>query len=332
MSVKHIITLTNRQGMQIKLSNWGATWLSCIIPVGEEKRELLLGCQSFEQYQQQDAYLGATIGRYANRIANAQIDIAGKHYQLTANQGVNQLHGGKQGFDKQLWKIESQSNQQIVFSLISPDGDQGYPGELKVTASYTLTDDNQVNIEYYANTSKCTPVNLTNHAYFNLDGETENILAHSLKVNADYYLPVDATGIPNSDLVNVTEGDMDLRQLRVIANNLLTSSARKITGGYDHAYLLDKSKSVAAQLVSSDKKVTMDVTTSYPALQVYTGNFLAHTPNRHNGQYANFAGVALEAQFLPDSPHHPTWPQPSCLLEPEQTYHQQICYQFFINQ
>ena len=331
MSVKHIITLTNRQGMQIKLSDWGATWLSCVVPIAEEKRELLLGCQTFEQYQQQDAYLGATIGRYANRIANAEIDRAGKHYQLTANQGVNQLHGGKLGFDKQLWKIESQSEQQVIFSLISPDGDQGYPGELKVAASYTLTDDNQVIIEYHANTTKCTPVNLTNHAYFNLDGETNNVLGHSLKVNANYYLPVDANGIPSNDLLNVTEDDMDLRQLRLLSDNLFGSSARTITGGYDHAYLLDSSKPVAAQLVSSDKKVTMNLTTSYPALQVYTGNFLTHTPNRHNGVYANFAGVALEAQFLPDSPHHPTWPQSSCFLEPGQTYLQQICYQFCIN-
>lgn len=331
MSVKQIITLKNSQGMKIKLSNWGATWLSCTMQVEGKNRELILGCQSFEQYEQQDAYLGATVGRYANRIANAEIDIAGKHYQLIANQGVNQLHGGKSGFDKKIWKIESQSEQQVKFGLISPDGDQGFPGELKVTASYTLTDDNQVIVEYNASTTKCTPVNLTNHAYFNLDGETNDILAHSLKVNANYYLPVDANGIPCNDLLDVTQDDMDLRQLRVLSDNLLTSPARKITGGYDHAYLLDKSKPVAAQLVSSDKKVTMDVTTSYPALQVYTGNFLANTPNRHNGKYANFAGVALEAQFLPDSPHHLTWPQPSCFLEPGQTYHHQITYQFFIS-
>ncbi|MWP49853.1 MULTISPECIES: galactose-1-epimerase [unclassified Gilliamella] len=329
MPIKQIITLSNKHGMQIKLSNWGATWLSCILPVDEQNREVLLGCQTFEQYEKQDAYLGATIGRYANRIANATIDIDNRHYPLVANQGVNQLHGGKLGFDKQLWHIQSQSDQQITFTLTSPDGDQGFPGELNVEVTYQLTDDNKVVIKFKATTTKTTPVNLTNHAYFNLDGETsKDILNHTLQVNANLYLPVDSNGIPSNDLVCVTKNDMDLRKPRLISDRLLASLDRQITGGYDHAYLLDKNQAIAAKLVSSDKKVTMNITTTKPSLQVYTGNFLQHTPNRHNGEYDNFAGIALETQFLPDSPHHPKWPQESCWLQPNQIYSHQTTYQF----
>ncbi|OCG60867.1 galactose-1-epimerase [Gilliamella sp. GillExp13] len=332
MPITQIIELSNKQGMRIKLSNWGATWLSCELPVNGQNREVLLGCRSLEQYQQQDAYLGATIGRYANRIANATINIDNKQYHLTANQGVNQLHGGKLGFDKQLWLIQSCSDQQVTFLLTSPDGDQGFPGELNVTVTYKLTDDNQVIILFNATTTKTTPVNLTNHAYFNLDGEiSKDILNHRLKVNANYYLPVNANGIPNKDLVSVTMHDMDLRQPKLLSEKLLESAERQITGGYDHAYLLDKTKAIAAQLISSDKKVTMNVTTTKPSLQIYTGNFLQHTPNRHNGEYGNFAGIALESQFLPDSPNHPDWPQPSCFLQPKQIYEHHTVYQFFIN-
>lgn len=329
MSIVKIITLNNKQGMSIKISNWGATWLSCIFPVEGKKREVLLGCQSLEQYKQQDAYLGATIGRYANRIANASIKINGKLHSLIANQGMHQLHGGKIGFDRHLWDIQKQSDQQVTFILISPDGDQGFPGELTTTVTYTLTDDNQVTITFNATTTKLTPVNLTNHAYFNLDGETgKDILSHTLQINADYYLPVDINGIPTRDLTSVTEHDMDLRQPRLLSDRLFESSERQLVGGYDHAYLLNKTQSIGAQLTSSDNKLVMDVITTKPALQIYTGNFLQHTPNRKNGEYNNFAGIALEAQFLPDSPNHPQWPQPSCWLEPNQAYHHHTTYRF----
>lgn len=331
MSLTTIITLSNKQGMQIKLSNWGATWLSCLIPVDNKNREVLLGCSSLAQYQQQHAYLGATIGRYANRIAHASIELGDKRYPLVANEGKNQLHGGKLGFDKQLWQIDDQSNQQVIFSLISCDGDQGYPGELKVQVTYQLTDNNQVIIMFNASTTQTTVVNLTNHAYFNLDGETSNtILNHTLQVNANQFLPVDNHGIPDDNIASVAEFDMDLRQAKRLSDRLLESSERQKTGGYDHAYLLDKTQTIAAQLTSSDNKVTMNVITTKPALQVYTGNFLQHTPNRHNGEYDNYAGIALEAQFLPDSPHHPKWPQPSCWLTPDETYQYQTIYQFLI--
>lgn len=329
MPIKQNITLTNQQGMTIKVSNWGATWLSCLIPVASKHREILLGCQSLNQYQHQDAYLGATIGRYANRIANATIDVNGQHYLLTANQGVNLLHGGQCGFDKKIWNIEYQSAQKVIFNLISADGDQGFPGELKVIVTYYLTNENEVIIDFQATTNKTTPVNLTNHAYFNLDGDLSNsVLAHTLKVNANFYLPVNSAGIPYHNLADVGQYDMDLRQAKQLSDRLLESPERQVTGGYDHAYLLDKSKAIAAQLISSDKKVLMNIKTTKPALQVYTGNFLQNTPNRHNDVYSNFAGIALEAQFLPDSPHHPQWPQPSCYLQPNEVYHHHITYQF----
>lgn len=324
-----IITLTNKQGMTITLSNYGATWLSCLLPVAGKKRELLLGCCSLADYKQQSAYLGATIGRYANRIASATFNIAGKSYLLTANQGKNQLHGGMAGFDKQLWTIQKQSANQVTFALTSADGEEGFPGTLTVQVTYTLTDDNQVKIDFIANTDKTTPVNLTNHAYFNLDGvneENQDARLQTLQINADYYLPVDSNGIPNSELTSVTQHDMDLRKPKRLIERFLESDARKQVSGYDHAYLLNQKSPIAATLTSADGKVTMDVTTTLPALQVYSGNFLQGTPNRSGREYPNFAGIALEAQFLPDSPNHPEWP--NCFLQPDQTYQHEIIYVF----
>ncbi|MDF7667075.1 galactose-1-epimerase [Orbaceae bacterium ESL0727] len=334
---EEIITLTNKNGMTIKLSNYGATWLSCVIPIAGVAREMLLGCASLAEYKQQTAYLGATVGRYANRIANAMFNITGKQYMLTANQGKNQLHGGISGFDKRLWSIQNCSSEQVTFCLVSPDGEEGFPGKLTVAVTYQLTSDNSVSIQFMANTNKATPVNLTNHAYFNLDGDSAHsdeesrycdARLQSLQIHADHYLLVDADGIPTGDLMPVMQHDMDLRQPKRLIDHFWESHARRQTSGYDHTYLLHKKQPIAATLTSADGTVAMDVITSLPALHVYSGNFLQGTPNRWGGAYQNFAGIALEAQFLPDSPNHPEWPQPSCFLHPHQTYQHEICYRF----
>ncbi|MEA1064471.1 galactose-1-epimerase [Erwinia sp. HR93] len=319
-----ISTLRNAGGMVVTLMDWGATLLSCRVPLSNGSvRETLLGCASPEAYQNQSAYLGATVGRYANRIANAQFTLNGQQITLAANQGPNQLHGGPGGFDKRRWRVLQQNESEAVFALESLDGDQGFPGECRVTAHYRVTEDNRLEIEYRAQVTQACPVNLTNHAYFNLDDNQNDVREHELQVFADSYLPIDASGIPTQGLCPVENTGFDFRRPKPIIQDFLKDEGQQIVNGYDHAFLLTARGDVshpAAQVWSSDKRLKMTVYTSAPALQVYTGNFLAGTPAREQGEYANWQGLALESEFLPDSPNHPEWPQPNVMLAPEQEY------------
>ena len=328
-----LIRLENSNGMQLELMDWGATWLSCRVPVaGEASREVLLGCASAEQYRQQKSYLGAMVGRYANRIANAHLPYPGGDRKLVASQGVNLLHGGLEGFDKRRWQVQELSSQHVCFTLHSPDGDQGFPGALEVSVSYHLSDDNGVRIEMQASSDALTPVNLTNHAYFNLDAEPGDVRQHVLQVNADFMLPTDQAGIPEDALRRVEATSFDFRQAKPLHRDFLSDSQQQLAKGYDHSFLLTSLRELAgrpaATLSSADRRLTLELATSLPSMQLYTGNYLAGTPARDGGEYADYAGVALEPQFLPDSPHHPEWPQPSCWLEPGQKFHHWIQYQF----
>lgn len=327
-------TLKNRQGMTATLMDWGATWLSAVLPLADgEKRELLLGCQTPGDYLHQSAYLGATVGRYANRIARAQLQIDGQPHLLLANQGVHQLHGGPDGFHARRWQISRQSPQQITYQIHSADNDQGFPGDFTATVTYTLTDDNRMEIDYLATVDKPCPVNLTNHAYFNLDGEGHDARKQTLQLFADRFLPVDSDGIPCAELTSVDNTGMDFRQPKTLAQDFLKDRDQQRVKGYDHAYLLHRTcgatDSPAAHLWSADSKVKMSVYTSAPALQLYSGNFLGGTPNRSGGEYASYSGVALESEFLPDSPNHPEWPQPTCWLKPGKQYRSTTIYHFF---
>ncbi|MGC6386172.1 galactose-1-epimerase [Ewingella sp. S1.OA.A_B6] len=328
------VTLKNAAGTTATLMDWGATWLSLELPLAKgEKRELLLGCETPQAYINQNAYLGATVGRYANRIARSQIQIDGKPHLLVANQGVHQLHGGPEGFHARRWKILSQNAQQVSFQLFSADGDQGYPGDMTAEVQYQLTDDNRLEIRYKATVDKLCPVNLTNHAYFNLDGEGKDARQQTLQLFADRFLPIDSDGIPCADPTTVEHTGMNFNVPKTLAKDFLSDRDQQRVKGYDHAYLLNRGcnsgEHPAAHLWSADGKVKMSVFTSAPALQLYSGNFLSGTPNRTGGKYAQYQGVALESEFLPDSPNHPTWPQPSCWIKPGQTYRSQTVYQFF---
>ncbi|MDX5627829.1 MULTISPECIES: galactose-1-epimerase [unclassified Brenneria] len=329
-----LTTLQNQAGMRVRLMDWGATWLSCELPLADgEVREVLLGCASPEQYPQQQAYLGASIGRYANRIANATIRRGDEVFHLTANQGEHQLHGGLEGFHARRWRILSQDASQVTYQLHSADGDQGFPGQLSVQACYRLTEQNALEIEYQAVAEKHCPVCLTNHAYFNLDGSPADVRQHRLQLFADDYLPVNSDGIPIAGLAEVNGTGMDFRQPKTLGKDFLRDQDQIAVGGYDHAYLLHRTcgsgASPAANLWSSDGRVLMSVFTSAPALQLYSGNFLAGTPSRGDRAYENYAGVALESEFLPDSPNHPEWPQPDCWLKPGKVYRSETTYQFF---
>lgn len=325
-----LFTLGNAAGLRLRVLDRGATLLSCSLPLPDgSRRELLLGCASLADYQRQGAYLGATVGRYANRIARAQFELDGQTVQLQPNEGPNQLHGGPDGFDKRTWQVEAQSDQALVLTLTSPDGDQGFPGELQARVSYLLGDDLSLEIRFEATTSRACPVNLTHHAYFNLDGEagadTGSCLRHTLQVASKDWWPVDGGLIPLGASTPVAGSGFDLRTPRQLAEAIASDAVLQASHGFDHCLRLDTAcanlSTPAAELVSADGRVRMLLATDQPALQVYSGQGLAGTPARDGGEYRAHAGIALEPQFAPDSPNHATsedWPD--CVLRPGQRY------------
>lgn len=325
-----ITVLRNAGGMVATFMDWGATWLSARVPMADGSvREALLGCATPSDYLHQDAYLGATVGRYANRIAHATL--TQQAIQLAANQGEHQLHGGPQGFDKRRWQIVSQSENSVVYRLDSPDGDQGFPGNLIAQVRYQLDDDNSLSISYQAEVDRPCPVNLTNHAYFNLDAHHGDARQHRLQLLAEQYLPVDSSGIPRAPLKAVAGTSFDFRTPKTVAQDFLADADQQAVKGYDHAFLLDAAGDVsqpAAHLWSADGKLQLTVTTAAPALQFYTGNYLAGARAREQDSYTAFQGIALESEFLPDSPNHPEWPQPSCWLQPGERWESETRYRF----
>lgn len=329
-----LVTLTNKNGMQVQFIDWGATWVSCLVPVNGEAREVLLGC-SLSDYFTQQVYFGASVGRYANRIANAQFELNGETVKLSANQGKHQLHGGK-GFDQRRWTIEPQAEDTkcgencVRFSLCSADGDQGFPGNVNVTVTYTLMDDNSLKIEYSGESDKDTALNLTNHAYFNLDNAMQgaDIRAHQLRLNADFYLPVDNEGIPNSPLKHVVNTSFDFRTTKQIGQDFLQGD-QLATKGYDHSFIVNKAwQKPCVRLSSSTEDLSLEVFTSQAALQVYTGNYLAGSLMRSGGQYQDYQGIALETQCLPDTPNHPEWQNYGGIVKAGEQYYQWTIFKF----
>lgn len=324
--------LHNAAGMTVSLMDWGATLLSIKVPMKDGRlREVALGCARPEIWTQQNACLGASIGRYANRIAYSRFELEGKTVQLVPNQGEHQLHGGPEGFNKRRWTVQYQDDHSVLYALTSPDNDQGFPGTLHATARFTLHDDQRLTIDYKAKVDKPCPVNMTNHVYFNLDGHQGDIRHHRLQLFADSYLSVDKEGLPARGLIAVDGTSFDFRQPKIIQQDFLTDDDQRSVNGYDHAFLLraqGDGQQAAAQVWSSNSDLQMSVYTTAPALQVYTGNSLAGTPSRDGGHYAAWQGLALESEFLPDSPNHPEWPQPDCILRPGQQYQSVTEYQF----
>lgn len=330
-----LFELKNKNGMRAVFMDIGAAWLSCKVPVKGQLREVLLGQASMPDFLTQQCYMGVTVGRYANRIANGTFKIDATEYQVDTNQAGNTLHGGTEGFNQRRWSVVKETSNSIEFSLISADGDQGFPGELTVSVTYQLTDDNQIVIRYNGRTTKTTPINLTNHAYFNLQGagSEQPSLDHLLSINAAEYVPTTDVGIPTGLWKKVKHSSFDFSEPKVISQDFMLDKDQENAKGYDHAFVLDKTATkgeYAASLTSPDRLVTMHVVTTKPALQLYTGNWLAGAPNREGGEYQDYSGIALETQYLPDALNHPEWPQPSSLLSPSETYQHETRYQFIV--
>ncbi|MEF1202075.1 galactose-1-epimerase [Vibrio owensii] len=328
-----LIHLTNSNGMTASFMDVGATWLSCTLPINGEYREVLLRSPNMDEHMKQGAYFGSIVGRFANRIGKGEFELEGQRYQLGINNGENSLHGGLEGFDKRRWTIVKQDSQQVVFELHSEDGDQGYPGNLDVKVTYVLTDDNEVSIAYEASTDKACPVNLTNHAYFNLAGEGSDAksLDHELQLNAAHYLPTDQGLIPTGDLKPVEGTSFDFSSVKLVGRDFLSEPDQKTAGGYDHAFVfkpeVTNGVSVAAVLISPQQEVTMTVKTTKPAVQFYSGNFLAGTPGKSKS-YELYDGLALETQYFPDGPNKPEWGVNSGVLNSGDCYQHQTIYGF----
>lgn len=310
--------------------DYGATWLSLVMP---DKHgvydDVLLGFSSFAPYVGDDPYFGATVGRFANRIAKAKFPLEGKVYALFANNGQNHLHGGRRGFSKRLWDSESDSNGSaplLRFSRRSADGEEGYPGNLDVSVTVSLDPNGRLSIEYEAATDRITPLNLTNHAYFNLAGEgMGTILAHELAMKCSRYLPVDDSLIPLPGApVSVHNTPFDFREPKLIGKDIHDSFS-----GYDHCFVIDKapySHEPFATVKEATSGRRLAVSTSMPAVQFYTGNFLNGIIGKRGSIYGKHSGFCLETQFFPDSPNRSDYP--SSLAEPGKTWKHSTDYIF----
>lgn len=324
----YLYTLTNNQSMIVEITNYGGIVTSIVVPdkTGHFD-DVVLGFDNLDEYLENAPYFGAIIGRYANRIAKGSFILDGVAYKLAINNGPNHLHGGIMGFDKVIWDAETfEENKQVGLTLhyLSKDGEEGYPGNLDVTVRYILTKNNELKIDYKATTDKATPVNLTHHSYFNLSGTLDrNILDHSLWIDADRYIVVNETLIPTGELGDVN-GPMDFRTTKKIGDDIA-----HVDGGYDHNYVLNNEGglTLVATLSDSLSGRIMEVYTTEPGIQFYSGNFLDGSIKGKNGVlYNKHYGLCLETQHFPDSPNQAGFP--NTILRPGETYTQQTVYRF----
>ncbi len=331
-----IYTLTNRNGMVARVMTYGATLTELRVPDRTGTlASVVLGFDRLDPYLAGTPYFGATVGRYANRIGKGRFTLNGKVYTLATNNGPNHLHGGIKGFDKVIWKAEVlpvQGGQAVKFTYRSVDGEEGYPGTLDASIVYTLTEANELRLDYTATTDKATPINLTNHSYFNLAGDgVGDILGQVLWLAADRYTPVDSGLIPTGELLSVKGTVFDFT-----APTAIGARIDKVPGpppiGYDHNYVINRPPAsatlvLAARVTDPKSGRTMEVRTTQPGIQFYSGNFLDGSVKSRTGvPYGIHTAFCLETQHFPDSPNHPAFP--STILEPGQTYRSTTVYSF----
>lgn len=329
-----LYTLTNKNGMVAKIMTYGAIVTELHVPDKNGKdADVVLGFDNLQQYLKGHPFFGAIAGRYANRIAKGTFELDGQTYHLPINNGPNTLHGGTRGFDKYVWKAvpkESGDGVSLALSMMSPDGDQGFPGNLNVTVTYTLKNDNSITIDYIATTGKDTVINLTNHSYFNLAGESSGTIEDQImQINADRYTPVDATQIPTGEIAPVEGTVFDFTKPMVIGARINDVPGGPPTG-YDHNYVLnssDGSLALAARAKDPKSGRVLEVWTTQPGVQFYTGNFLNGTLTGIGGtKYQIHDAFCLETQHFPDSPNRPNFPTTE--LKPGETFHQVTVWKF----
>ncbi len=337
-----LYTLTNSRGMSVKIMTYGATVQSLTVPdKAGTPGDVVLGFDAVADYEKSSPYFGATVGRYANRIAGGKFTLDGKKYQLAVNNGPNTLHGGKVGFDKVVWSatpVTRPTLARLILRHLSPDGDENYPGALSVQVVYTLSDENALQIDYTATATKDTVVNLTNHSYFNLAGQGEGtVLDHSLTLNADKFTPIDKTLIPTGQLTPVAGTALDFRTPHPLGARIGAQDSQIVNGGgYDHNFVLNKPAAGRKALPAFAARVScprsgrvLTVYTDQPGIQLYTGNFLDGTlPGKAGKTYPKHGAFCLETQHFPDSPNHPRFP--STELKPGQTLRSTTVYQFSV--
>jgi len=323
-----LFTLTNNNGMVVKITNYGGIVTSIQTPDKDGKMaDVVLGFDNLPNYLDGHPYFGCIVGRYGNRIANGKFSIHEKEYSLAVNNGPNHLHGGIKGFDKVVWEARTKKNTDsvsLVLKYTSPDMDEGYPGNLKMRVAYILTNDNELHIVYRAKTDKATPVNLTHHSYFNLGGTQENALDHILTIAAEKYVAVDENLIPTGELKDLNNTVMDFRKGYAIGARI-----DEVEGGYDHTYVLINNGELlkVADVYHPATGRAMEVYTSEPGVQFYSGNFLDGNLTGKGGIiYNKHHGFCLETQHFPDSPNQESFP--NTILRPGEEYGYTTIYKF----
>ena len=336
-----LYTLINAQGMRVRIMTYGAIVVSLEVPDRDSRLgDIVLGYDDLEGYLQNNPYFGAIVGRYGNRIAKGRFALNGEEYRLATNNGENHLHGGIRGFDKVVWKASAKEELEagtvsVELSYISPDGEEGYPGNLACTVIYTLTNQDELAIRYQATTDQATVVNLTHHSYFNLAGQgLRDILDHELMLVADRFTPVDEGLIPTGELRRVEGTPMDFRSPEAIGARIEQDDQQlKYGGGYDHNWVLnnqDGTLALAARVYEPSTGRVMEIFTTEPGIQFYSGNFLDGTIVGKSGSvYKRRYGFCLETQHYPDSPNQPLFP--SVVLKPGEIYQHETVHRFSIH-
>lgn len=332
----YLYTLRNSHGMEARITNYGGIIVTLKVPGRDGKvGDVVLGFDSLASYVRDTPYFGCIVGRYGNRIAKGQFTVDGLQYTLAKNNGLNALHGGIKGFDKVVWSVDEQKSiagKTLVLGYVSKDGEEGYPGTLTVTVTYTLSDSNDIRIDYLATTDKPTIVNLTQHSYFNLAGPGDgDILGHQLMIAADRFTPIDSTLIPTGILAPVTGTPFDFTNPAAIGARIAEKDEQLRFGlGYDHNFVLNKlagTFGLAARVYEPTSGREMEVYTSEPGIQFYCGNFLdGHHIGKGGKPYRYRYGFCLETQHFPDSPNHPEFP--STVLRPGEKYSTSTLYRF----
>ena len=331
-----LYTIQSPSGMKMSVTNFGATIVTLTAPDRDGNQDdIVLGFDSLSSYQTQSPYFGAVVGRYGNRIANGSFSLDGETYTLAKNNGDNHLHGGLVGFDKVLWEanpFSMGSEHGIVMTYTSPDGEEGYPGTLEAKVTYLLTTDNRLIVSYQASTDKATPVNLTQHSYFNLAGPgSDSILDHELMIAADHFTPIDAGFIPTGEIQSVEGTPFDFKTPTAIGSRINDADGQLKNGlGYDHNFVLSDVSSglkMAARVYERTSGRILEISTNEPGVQFYAGNFLDGTLTGKGGHvYPYRSGFCLETQHFPDSPNQPSFP--TTILQPGELYATQTVFKF----